>query len=204
MRADSTDELLLAPRDTIIVTQATRAHDSFPSPYDADDALAGNEGVMSAKTMKGLGVAVLSRGRNKQTRLPMSRGHAHAGFVPGLGDLGVNQDYQVDGMGEVHSARHLPDARVHVLSRGLNKQRALHIPTRGHAHAGFVPGLGDVPKPKMVRMVTNGRTGSHVVARSAPKPYKGGMLPGMGDFNVGGISLPIIALAIGAYFLLRK
>lgn len=222
MRHDSTDELLLSPADTIVVTQATAAHDTFPAPYGADDTALAGEGVMSAKTMRAMGVKVEARGTNKQSPLPMPRisVRRNAGFLPGLG----NQDFQVDGLSgnDIKSAQPLADPRLKVLSRGLNKQKALPFPrTSIRRNAGFLPGLGNTDdaddgdicglgaaparlKPK-VAVHRGPATKPTTVRARTPGAYPvRGFLPGMGDLNLGVSPVTLALVAVGAYLLFRK
>ena len=195
--SDPMDDMLLTERDTVIVTQAGSAHDTFPAPYGQDDsALAGLGDVRSAKRLAPLGVTpesgamkmqalsmqhdratryrhnqVLSRGRNKQHRLGVpTRGGGR--FVPGMGEEG---DF-LPGMGE-HDAE-----------------------------TDDVAGLGAAPhrlKPKMV--IHRGVATKAPPAMRARTPSMRGFLPGMGSDTGMGIGFGTLALlGLGAYLLLRK
>jgi hypothetical protein len=123
--SDPMDDMLLTDRDTVIVTQAGSANDTFPAPYGQDDtALAGGLGdVRSAKRLAPLGV-VPESGQMKEQALMVQRDHASR---------------------YVHNR---------VLSRGRNKQRRLGVPTRGGGRFvpgmgdvdenDFMPGMGDL------------------------------------------------------------
>ncbi len=202
--SDPMDDMLLTDRDTVIVTQAGAAHDTFPAPYGQDDtALAGLGDVRSAKRLAPLGVRPES-GEMQMHALMIPKRRGQRGFLPGLGDVKSSAP-----------DRHLP---TRVLSRGRNKQSRLPIAMRGQR--GFLPGLGEhdaetddvsglgaAPhrlKPKMV--VHRGVATKAPPAMRARTPAMRGFLPGMGSDTGTGLSFGALAL-IGAgalYLLLRK
>lgn len=251
---DDTDDLLLADRDTVVVTQATSANDTFPTPYGdqaGEEALFGELGAPGNKRrashslaqgvaleqpeqdedeLAGLGEVrtatrlmrrpnvVLARGRSKQARLPLAGARGHGGFIPGLGD-----EDEMAGLGEVRSAHRLTRQPNIVLSRGRSKQT--RIPFAGpRAQASFIPGLGDnadgedlcglgaaperfKPKAHVTRVNAMTRSGAptmYTPPMRMPNP-RGGFMPGLGDVSVMGLGVPaLIAIGLGAYFLLRK
>ena len=89
---DPHDDMLLAPRDTTVVTQATAANDTFPAPYDleeganilSDDEVEGFGDVQSARKLR-------DRIRNRSISRPSSRPtrashRGYSSFLFGLGD----------------------------------------------------------------------------------------------------------------------
>jgi hypothetical protein len=177
---DPHDDMLLAPRDTTVVTQATAANDTFPAPYDleeganilSDDEVEGFGDVQSARKLR-------DRIRNRNISRPSSRPTraSHRGYSSFLFGLGDTQ---------------APVRRV--------------APPR--PSAGFLPGMGDLEGQKAApgRMRTKVRAkgqanGAMNVIRRRPASIA--CFGGMGDFAVP----PTMMLVIGAaalYFMLRK
>jgi hypothetical protein len=193
---DPHDDLLLSPRDTTVVTQATAQNDTFPEPYDVEEGmtvLSGLSGVQSASDLRRRPNRQLNHGMGAKMRA--NRGRGFAAFLP------------MSGLGGVESATDMRGAPIRDLDHGLG----IKDPTlKSRGYAPFLPGMGDMEGQKAApaRMRTKVRArgqaaGAVNVVHRRRVNGGGGPFPGVGAFEASsGVMLAVGAVAL--YFLLRK